>query len=263
MEGSVVHERFTCEPARVRGATRLSKRPHSLDPPSGGSGGWSSSRRWPPTGPQCRLSANRPRARHRLERAPGGPDLFLVARGSIFMPCIQELPKYSARGRSRLEPKSREAKARVRSSVLGGMDHEEEEPMSEHHIRLRGGWEILDLDQLDQGPRRINLPMRFAPGKPRRVRLVRRFGPPAHDSAREIVSLRIENVPGLVRAALNGQDQRLSPDHRLELVDVALNPRNELVLDVAATDAEDAWDDWGRVALVIGPRPHLDQPPLA
>lgn len=133
--------------------------------------------------------------------------------------------------------------------------------MVEHEIRLRGGWVLLDRDRPTAAHRIVSLPTRFARGSPRRIQLVRRFGRPTHDPESEQVALRLEAVPGLVRLALNGREHPVAD--RLELENLALGPRNELVLDVDGADSLGDRDDWGRVALVVTTRPQAGRDPLA
>src|SRR4051794_27649978 len=137
--------------------------------------------------------------------------------------------------------------------------------MSEHWIRLRGGWRCLPSPDNPSAAYPITLPTRWAPGQAGRLRLVRQFGLPAIDRRRERVALRIAEVPGVVAIRLNGRPIDLpGGDGRdvLELGEDQLRPRNELVLEVdpdRAAARQPGQPEWGHVALLV--RPLEDMPP--
>jgi hypothetical protein len=128
--------------------------------------------------------------------------------------------------------------------------------VSEHCIRLRGGWECRRLDVPFAAASRIGLPIDWGHNQPRRLQLIRRFGRPSVDAGSQVV-LRLENAPGIQRLLLNGQSvPPPSPsDSRYEIpLDLAPD-RNLLVLEVetpGTTDSEPASSKlWGEVAIVI------------
>jgi hypothetical protein len=136
--------------------------------------------------------------------------------------------------------------------------------MTQHLIRLRGGWFRVDPEWMPDPSAppagdRVTLPLTWpdAPGWRGRVRLVRSFGPPPVDPARESLSLRLDQVGGLVSAQLNGREiARPAPGTRaLEIpLSEALPRRNLLILDVdvpAAGGPRAPHAPWGEVALVI------------
>ncbi len=127
--------------------------------------------------------------------------------------------------------------------------------MTEHQIRLRGGWELRE--DSEGPPRRLTLPFTHVAGSARPLQLYRSFQAPRLDPGREQLWLRVESVPGLLEIRFNGQTL-LRPDAGapLELVrldngpDSALAVRNELMfrVDVALIPPD---EPWGSVALVI------------
>lgn len=136
--------------------------------------------------------------------------------------------------------------------------------MSDHRIRLRGGWEMLEPDEPKSPPRLVTLPIALEPRSTGRLVFVRRFGRPAHDPAQQQVALVLERVPGLARIRLNGRDRPLLPIDRFVLENLELAERNVLVLEVEPETTGAPRDDWGHVALVVGPRsPAGDRHPLA
>jgi hypothetical protein len=136
--------------------------------------------------------------------------------------------------------------------------------MPEHLIRLRGGWHRLDPTDdsdawvpLTQAGRRVTLPWTW-PGEPAgTVRLARSFGPPPFDPESEALSLRFAGVEGLRSARLNGREIVRGTSgktaHEIPLSD-SLPRRNLLVLDVDPPGIGQVREDWGAIALVIGPR---------
>ena len=67
--------------------------------------------------------------------------------------------------------------------------------MSKHLIRLRGGWESVDLDSPNSVPQRITLPVPAGWNLARRLRLTRRFGCPRLDPSTESVWLQLGARP--------------------------------------------------------------------
>jgi hypothetical protein len=141
--------------------------------------------------------------------------------------------------------------------------------MSEHLIRLRGGWHWLDpgpgtggADPLVQDVatgRPVTLPIRW-PADPvvaGCVHLVRSFGPPPLNPADETLVLRLADVGGLVAVRLNGREiARPAPGTTaLDIPLPAVLPRrNLLILDVNPPQPDPARNPWGAIALVIRAR---------
>jgi hypothetical protein len=139
--------------------------------------------------------------------------------------------------------------------------------MSEHRIRLRGGWNCLPDPSLvrDEGEasgrdgHAVTLPHPgpWPVGPGGRVHLTRSFGPPRFDPASESLSLHLERVAGLLSVRLNGREiarpGRGTDALRLP-IDDPLSRRNllTLVLDVSGTGSVPA--PWGEIALVISTR---------
>ena len=73
--------------------------------------------------------------------------------------------------------------------------------MPEHLIRLRGSWQIEG-----DPPRRIDLPTTWPAGLEGRLTLSRRFNRPRFDPSAESLALRLDAVPGLRSALLNGKE---------------------------------------------------------
>ena len=128
--------------------------------------------------------------------------------------------------------------------------------MTEHVIRLRGGWECHS-GHCEDAVTRITLPVCWPLGFPSRVRLTRSFQRPNVDQEREAISLRLEDVTGLAELKLNGSPVPL-PDRRscLEIpLEHELPARNRLALEVELAplerDGTGATAPWGSIALVI------------
>jgi hypothetical protein len=127
--------------------------------------------------------------------------------------------------------------------------------VSEHRIRLRGGWECESVDPPSGAPYRLTLPTRWAADGPRRLRLTRQFNqPPVQTGSRVVV--RLQQVPGIRSLEVNGQAAvPVSPgctEYEV-LLDASGGPRR-LVLDVDTTNSSDPTSppiEWGDVALVI------------
>lgn len=118
--------------------------------------------------------------------------------------------------------------------------------MPEHRISLRRAW---------QSPLgRIDLPTDWS-GAPAPDRLWRRFNrPPIEEGAGPLV-LRLQDVPGLVRARLNGRDLGPppigAPSWEVPIPDLRPSGNRldlDLDLDRAATLGPTGW---GRIALVV------------
>lgn len=130
--------------------------------------------------------------------------------------------------------------------------------MSEHRIALRRAWDLLAEES-----RRIDLP-----AEPSDVvglgafGLLRKFHVPRLDPERESLSLRLDDLPGLVSVRLDGEllaanpevdrgltiqlGRRLAPGARATL---------ELAVDLRGLDPGTPWDrPFGSVSLVIESR---------
>src|SRR5262245_2522600 len=132
-----------------------------------------------------------------------------------------------------------------------------EETLPHHLIRLRGGWELIDLEGPCQAPARLVLPASRSVLTSRKVRLVRRFGRPPYDPSRETLLLSLHRVEGLHSLSLNGRSLTVQATgvETAELTLSDLNDRNELILHVELRDPSGASStpsaDWGEIALVI------------
>jgi hypothetical protein len=133
--------------------------------------------------------------------------------------------------------------------------------VSEHLIRLRKGWESIDLDSLDPRPERITLPLPAGWRSGRRLRLTRRFGCPPLNPHIESLWLRLESVLGIAALQLNGRDIPLGPYSHgtIDIPLAELRPRNELTLELSGAPAADTPPGestvWGEIALVIRSEP--------
>jgi hypothetical protein len=141
-----------------------------------------------------------------------------------------------------------------------------DDPVPDHRIRLRGGWESWWVGSPDV-PERITLPTRWGSEKPGRIRLSRRFGCPPLDSATQVLLLFLEHVPGIRFISLNDQEiPGVSPETLSYQIPLDCSqPRNVLVLEVepplahGQTEAESS--DWGCISLVIQTRRDDQAPP--
>jgi hypothetical protein len=141
--------------------------------------------------------------------------------------------------------------------------------MSEHRIRLRGGWLLLEPTSRDATRRRITLPLGGFAANAGKIILFRSFQRPPLDPGRESLWLRLDDVPGLLSVALNDRRIALVPNgvsNLLVPLGDDLPARNQLQLDVdplAGRHASKPDAPWGEVALVIvqseGPD---DSPPI-
>lgn len=142
--------------------------------------------------------------------------------------------------------------------------------MSEHRIPLRRAWRLLRPRAGPPDATPIDLPSALLPGPgDGPFRLVRAFHAPRLDPDRESLSLRIDDLPGLVAARLDDAPLPWTPDEPgpVEIpLDglVAPGARATLALEVEPGPEAPAAPA-GRVALVIRPRPPADpaigQPP--
>ena len=138
--------------------------------------------------------------------------------------------------------------------------------MSEHRIRLRGGWEARAIDPMLGAVDRLTLPIRWDVDRPRRLRLTRRFQrppleDPSHLGSRQAgppeLWLLLEHVPGLLALELNGESPVcVWPEQtRYEIPLGRLPQRNQLVLEIETPRSNDragsAAPEWGSIALVI------------
>jgi hypothetical protein len=125
--------------------------------------------------------------------------------------------------------------------------------MTEHLIRLRGGWEWHAPG--DDPERRVTLPMIWPTGLAARVHLRRSFQRPPLDPAREALALRLESITGLVVVRLNSREL-VRPGPGVSVLclplDDPLPPRN--VLDLEIDPPEAGAEPWGTIALVISAR---------
>jgi hypothetical protein len=134
--------------------------------------------------------------------------------------------------------------------------------MTEHRIRLRGGWEChyreVDDEDAPGQVHRVELPAASAADLPARFRLTRQFGRPPVDLRKEVVTLEMRNVPGLRSARINGR--AIEPgmtEGAAWSIDLSepLLPRNGLVLEVELEGPlRSTGSPWGEIALVIRPR---------
>jgi hypothetical protein len=135
------------------------------------------------------------------------------------------------------------------------------EPMPEHRIRLRGGWEcqyrVGDPEEGLEVVRRVDLPLFWSDDFPARIKLTRQFGRPPVDTRIEEVTLEMRNVLGLSVARLNGcpisNDAGDPTFWSIELPEPLL-PRNGLVLEVDLDSARRSPSTWGEISLRIRPR---------
>jgi len=130
--------------------------------------------------------------------------------------------------------------------------------VAEHAIRLRGGWEWLEVPHAGESnvAHPVSLPLNWPFPLPPRVRLTRRFGAPRIDESTETLWLRLEHVGGLESIRLNGQSLEFDRNaRRLEVPLVALLSRNQLELEAIPQVQGDGFNEpWGNVALVVQPR---------
>jgi len=131
--------------------------------------------------------------------------------------------------------------------------------MTGHWIRLRGGWEWQTATMEEGLPKRLTLPLEWPTGLAHPVRLLRSFQCPSFDAITESLSLRLDEVSGLLAVWLNDREVARPAGQYATLVlplTDALPRRNRLVLEVQPPrrDSEAAPIPWGVIALVIQPR---------
>ena len=131
--------------------------------------------------------------------------------------------------------------------------------MTDHRIRLRRGWELLNPGD-SSAPRILALPLTEFPEWPApRQRLGRWFNAPPYDPIRETLWLQLTAVTGLLSIRVNDREIAASPfpeePFTFSLAD-RLQNRNQLILDVdlAATGRPVSNFFWGDIALLIQPR---------
>lgn len=131
--------------------------------------------------------------------------------------------------------------------------------MTGHWIRLRGGWEWQTATTEEALPKRLTLPLEWPTDLSQSVRLLRSFQCPSFDPITESLSLRLDEVSGLLAVWLNDRELARPAGQCVTLVlplADALPRRNLLVLEVQPPrrDSEAAPVPWGVIALVIQPR---------
>lgn len=124
--------------------------------------------------------------------------------------------------------------------------------MSEHAIRLRAGWEALDLDDAAAEPFRLNLPVDWRAYEarfgriPTRIQLSRRFGRPLAGAPNYRAIVHLDTAEGVVALAFNGVTIPWTTDGpgRLRAELPALQPRNLLMVEIEPTGpTPTAWGD--------------------
>lgn len=135
--------------------------------------------------------------------------------------------------------------------------------MSEHWIRLRGGW-IADRGHHTDPPAWLTLPLPQPPwpGAPQALR--RHFQAPPLDAERESLWLVVAQTSGLRAVRLNG-DLVLAPAPGADSHEIALPlplPRRSLLeLELSEEAPGPSPVAWGHVALVIRSRDTHASPP--
>jgi hypothetical protein len=133
--------------------------------------------------------------------------------------------------------------------------------MTEHLIRLRGGWSFqLDDPARQQPARSCTLPTTALESGPSGLILRRSFHAPGPLDPGERVSLRVANVPGVRRVILNDRvlvDETVDDVQPREFdVTAQMTGRCLLILEVREAGWTSPADGWGHVALAIrGPSP--------
>lgn len=127
--------------------------------------------------------------------------------------------------------------------------------VTEHRIRLRGGWECVAIDSPGSDARGLTLPTRWDFDGPRRLRLIRRFNQPRLGRGVELV-LQLQQVPGIRRLDLDGEILSATSRERTEYeidVDRSID-HHRLVIEIETPDPGDGISGspaWGIIALVI------------
>jgi len=131
--------------------------------------------------------------------------------------------------------------------------------VTEHRIRLGGGWGCCAAGLPKSAEQRVTLPIRWRPDGLGRLRLTRRFGRPPFEPEREVLILRLDQVAGIHCILLNGQPVAgVSPESSMYEIQLehALD-RNLLEIELepplAGVEAAEATAEWGIIALVIRP----------
>lgn len=128
--------------------------------------------------------------------------------------------------------------------------------MSEHWIRLRGGW-TADRGDSNSPAGWLTLPLSRSPwpDPPRTLR--RHFQAPLIDPQREAVWLVLAAMPGRREIRLNGEPLDATPGDSMAVeipLPAPLPHRCRLEIELMADDPGPSADEWGHVALVIRPR---------
>lgn len=138
--------------------------------------------------------------------------------------------------------------------------------MTEHRIRLRGGWECRAAGSPEIDAKRLSLPVRWAHDEPRRLILTRRFGRPALDPLRQVLLLQMDQVQGILSLLLNGQRVALTSaeftNYEIELPNLPERNLLTVELDASACGSRPGGADreWGMISLVIRTSDSADKP---
>ncbi|WP_406695416.1 hypothetical protein V5E97_30775 [Singulisphaera sp. Ch08] len=138
--------------------------------------------------------------------------------------------------------------------------------MPEHWIRLRGGWDWQSGSAADATKRPLTLPIEWPAGQASPVRLLRRFGCPPIDPLHESLSLRLENVPGLLAIQFNGRSVNVPLEESLSFSLESIGPilaKNLLILEVDPARATRPGETWGQIALIVEASRGDDESPAA
>jgi hypothetical protein len=156
-------------------------------------------------------------------------------------------------------------KFRARSATVSGPFDDQacswpgRREVSEHRIRLRGGWTCQGANSSAADQESITLPVRWDLRNPRRVRLSRRFGRPPIDRVGQKLFLELDHARGIQSLRLNGTIvEATSPARSNYLIEITAAPeRNTLVIEVETGESTSgaAGDEnlWGQIALLIRP----------
>ena len=127
--------------------------------------------------------------------------------------------------------------------------------MTEHRIRLRGGWECSPIEAPESETSRLTLPTRWESGASRRLRLIRRFQQPALEPGSEMI-LHMDQVPGIRRLQIDGRcTPQISADQsQYEIALDRSKTRRKLVLEIETPASDPSMtepQDWGFISLII------------
>jgi hypothetical protein len=131
--------------------------------------------------------------------------------------------------------------------------------VSEHQIKLRGGWLCRAAGSPESAAQPLSLPTRWSPETPRHLLLVRRFGRPRLQDEGHTLLLRLDQVPGIQSLTLNGRrlEHPAAGASSCEITLDALIERNTLVLDVETPppppESTSNAPEWGFISLLIRP----------